>query len=75
MKGESLELHHVTLGPFPSKLSSYNLDVALLVKMQEVKSIFSLNQWRQLNEDLEDAEIAKYIEWICLEDTDEQGYN
>ena len=43
MKGESLELHTVSLGPFPSKLSNFNLDISLLVKQQEVKLIFSLN--------------------------------
>ncbi len=73
MKSESLELHTISLGPFPMKLSSFNLDISLLIKQQEVKSIFNVNQWRQLNQDLEESEIAKYFEWMCIDFTDKIG--
>ncbi len=70
MKSESLELHTISMGPFPMKISNFNLDISLLIKQQEVKSIFSLNQWRQLNQDLEDIDVGKYIEWIYIDFTD-----
>jgi hypothetical protein len=31
--------------------------------MNEVKTIFDFNKWRQVN-DISDADLSKYVEWI-----------
>lgn len=73
MRSDSLEVFSLCLGPFPNRMSNYNLDIALLIKLQEVKTIFSLSQWREHNQDLDESDIEKYLQWIPVEIEEKNG--
>jgi hypothetical protein len=73
MRSDSLEVFSLCLGPFPNRMSNYNLEIALLIKLQEVKTIFSLSQWREHNQDLDENDIEKYLQWIPVEVEEKNG--
>lgn len=73
MSQERLEMSSFALGPFPAVQSNFSFEIALLVRQQEVKTIFNFSQWKAQNSHLTEEKLKTYYEWFSVKPESKDG--